>query len=250
VVAVSSNTLRHWGQVSLPLIGQLRHCDAVATPNPRAQRDLRRLRCRVVPAEKAYDRDLHRPLELTADERLALGAPVGFVGHWERPRAQILERLHRDAIPLAIWGQQWARHTRGRPLAAAVRGGPKFGIDYARILNAFDIGLCFLRRKAGDRVTSRSIEIPACGVFMLAERTDEHRALFDEGREAEFFSSYGELRDKIRHYLAHPAERETIAAAGRRRCVQSGYHHEGRLGRLLDRLMSRDSPRGPGPAPP
>ena len=60
---------------------------------------------------------------------------------------------------------------------------------------------------------------------MLAERTDEQRALFEEGREAAYFGSFDELIDKIRYYLAHEDERARIAQAGHDRCMASDYSY-------------------------
>ena len=39
------------------------------------------------------------------------------------------------------------------------------------------------------------------------------------------FDSYDEMRDKIRWYLSHDAEREKIRLAGLERCRRSGYSY-------------------------
>jgi spore maturation protein CgeB len=80
------------------------------------------------------------------------------------------------------------------------------------------------------------VEIPACGGFLLGERTDKHLEMFQEGKEAEFFSSNQELLDKVRYYLAHPQLRERIAAAGQQRCWTSGYRYQDQMQKILDRV--------------
>lgn len=74
-----------------------------------------------------------------------------------------------------------------------------------------------------DAFTTRSFEIPAAGAMLLAERTVEHQELFDEDREAVFFGSSEELRDKLGYYLRNERARLAIATAGRARTLTE-YH--------------------------
>lgn len=72
---------------------------------------------------------------------------------------------------------------------------------------------------------------------MLAQRTDKHLALFDEGREAKFFADDVEMIAKCRRYLADEPARAGIAAAGRARCLTIGYRNDDRLSQALDTVL-------------
>jgi len=74
------------------------------------------------------------------------------------------------------------------------------------------------------------------GIFLLAERTDDHLALFEEGKEAEYFGDDEELKDKIRFYLENDEARKRIAAAGRERCLRSGYSSPSQLKSIINSL--------------
>jgi len=188
---------------------------------------------RVVFVDKAYDRATHRPLPVTEEEKQRLRADVIFVGSFEEDRAQQMLYLAENGFPVRVWGGRWEAWKDRHP-NLTVEGRPIYGEDYVKALCASKIALCFLRKINRDLQTDRTMEIPACGVFMLAERTREHLRLFEEGEEAEFFDSKKELLEKVRYYLEHDGERERIAKAGRRRCVESGYSHHDRLKYMLN----------------
>jgi spore maturation protein CgeB len=114
-------------------------------------------------------------------------------------------------------------------------------LRYTKAICATRINLGFLRRLNRDQQTDRSVEIPACGGFMLAERSDEHRRLFVEGIEAEFFSSPEELVEKTRFYLADETRRAAVAQAGRRRCLESDYTHLNRVRFMLADVLAGQS---------
>jgi spore maturation protein CgeB len=85
---------------------------------------------------------------------------------------------------------------------------------------------------ARDETTTRTYEIPACGGFMLHERSPELQGLFEEDKEVACFASGRELAEKIEYYLAHPEERKAIAAAGHARCVPA-YSYDHRVAQIL-----------------
>ena len=111
---------------------------------------------------------------------------------------------------------------------------PVWENEYADVVQSSCINLGFLRKINRDQQTTRSVEIPACGSFLLAERTDEHELLFKEGIEAEYFSSDLELIEKIKYFLLNVERRECIAQAGYNKSLEYGYSYEARFNRLLN----------------
>ena len=85
-----------------------------------------------------------------------------------------------------------------------------------------------------DLHTSRSVDIPACGAFMLAERTIDHKNLFIEGKEAEFFGDEKELETKIKFYLKNDEKRKDIARKAYNKCRSSDYSHTKKIKEIIN----------------
>lgn len=185
----------------------------------------------------SYDEKLHRPYMLTEEEKKKFSCDVGFVGSFEKDRAERMLYLAEHGIRVTIWGLDWDGWIGKHP-NLEVKGVHLFGEDYPKAICATKINLCFLRKINRDEITSRSIEIPACGGFMLGERTKRHLNSFKEGVEAEFFDSNEEMLKKINHYLTHDEERQRIATAGRARCAASGYSMREQLRKMIADVSS------------
>lgn len=182
---------------------------------------------------QGYD-DRFVPCTPSAETQAELGSDVCFVGHCERHYARQLRIVGKATERLKIWGPQWRRYSRFHLWARrSVAGDGIWGARYPLALASSRIALGLLSKRIPETTTTRSFEIPATGVLLLAERTEEHQTLFREGVEADFFGSEQELREKILFYLRHDDARSKIAAAGRERCLKSGYHSRDQLQRVL-----------------
>jgi spore maturation protein CgeB len=181
-----------------------------------------------------YDPLIHRPIEATPAFRKLWGSDLSFVGAHEDERAQSLRRLAGTGSHLGLYGggKSWEILANRFP-NVTTKADFLTDLTYAKVLCTSKISLGFLRKQNRDKQTTRSVEIPACGVFMLAERTDEHLELFEEGKEAEFFSSDDEMVDKALFYLRNHAPRKQIASNGFLRCVSAGYSNDSRLATVL-----------------
>jgi hypothetical protein len=212
--------------------------------------DYEKIGNRLIYMPLGYCDEVHRSLP-SGDPRWSCA--IGFLGGWEPRRERLLHAVVANGLQLKIWGVCWEflrdgrwtlrRHVILRQLAigdsfhfhrdpliaAALQGSEVYADDYARALTGAKIGLGLLRKVCPDQHTTRTFEIPACGSMLLADRTEEHQGFFQEGREAEFFSSSEELIDKARYYSAHEDARAAIAARGRQRCIDSQYAYIHRL---------------------
>jgi spore maturation protein CgeB len=189
---------------------------------------------RVVFVDKAYDKATHRPISVSTEDVKAFGSDVGFIGTFEESRAAKLLLLAEAGFRVRVWGNGWDKW-KGKHERLVVEVRPLYCDDYVKAICATKINLCFLRKANRDLQTDRTMEIPACGGFMLAERTPEHLRLFTEGEEVAFFDvrNDAELISKSCYYLAHDAAREQIALAARQRCLRGGYSHHDRLTFML-----------------
>ncbi len=233
IVGFSPDDMMNHANQSRHFLRSLPFYDCYVTNKSYNVPELEVLGCpKVLFMDNGFDPLTHRPVDLVAGDRERFGGEVGFIGQWEPDRAGSLRALALAGLPVRVWGYTWER-MRNVPANLTLENRPCWGDDYAKAICAFDVNLCFLRKCNRDRQTTRSIEIPACGAFMLAERTDEHLRLFEEGKEAEFFSDEHELLDKTRYYLDHADARRSIAQRGFQRCVRDAYSYPERLQKVL-----------------
>jgi spore maturation protein CgeB len=168
--------------------------------------------------DKRAEFDFHTPV-LTKDK--SYEDSVVFIGSYEKERAQDLNFLANNGIKIDIFGNGWDRAKRYCHNNLNITIGELKGKDYVTVISSAKITLGFLRRINKDTQTSRTFEIPACGGFMLMEKSQDHLRLFIDGEEAVFFDNKRDLLRKLRYYLGHDLERISISKKGREK-VESG----------------------------
>lgn len=191
----------------------------------------------IIFTNKSYESTFHFPRELTAIDFENLGGDVGFIGAFEEERAQSIIYLAQNGIKVRVFGDGEWLNLKNKYPNLLIEGKGLHGEDYSKSLQSFKISLCFLRKMNDDLQTSRTMEIPACGGFMLAERTSEHQELFQEDLEAVFFDSNEELLEKCNFYLAHEPIRKEIAKLGNMRVQTSGYSNFSTLTRIIKGIV-------------
>jgi spore maturation protein CgeB len=185
----------------------------------------------------SYDPAIHRPVPIEDAARAAYGSDISFVGTYEAARAASLVALAAHGFDVRVWGNGWHK-LRNRPATLRVEGRPVYDDEYAKVVCASRLNLCFLRKENRDLQTCRSIEIPAMAALMLHERNPEITGLFKEDEEAVFFSSDAELADECSALLADEPRRERIADGGYRAVTAGSFSHHHRLAEILTRARS------------
>jgi spore maturation protein CgeB len=186
---------------------------------------------------RSFDPDFHRKIELSEHDREKYHTKVGFIGTYEEEREAFIGYLIENGIPVQVTGDGWPKGRLWPIIENNYRGASVYGEEYIKTINGMDIALHFLRKGNRDQQDSRTFEIPACGSFMVAERSPLHEQFFNEDKEVVLFGSKEELLEKVKYYLDHPVEREKIAAAGHIRALISGYDHANRLKSILNKVL-------------
>jgi spore maturation protein CgeB len=187
----------------------------------------------------AADPSVHRPLELTQDEREEYGSDVSFVGAGYANRREIFPRLLGHDWTFKLWGNEWDGATDLIPVLQ--RNGARIDTDTCqKVFNASAVNLNLHSWAGagldpdGDFVNPRTFELAASGAFQLTDRRSLMSNLFTESEMATV-SSPDELPGKIARWLAEPEQRVAMAAEARRRVLaEHTYVH--RMRDLLSKI--------------
>jgi len=158
---------------------------------------------------------------------------VLFLGTWFPERGPFLLKLMDLGVPVSIRGTNWHKAPEWPRLQAAFRGGALLGDEYAKAIQCAKVNIGLLSKGNRDLHTTRSLEIPALGGLLCAERTSEHLDMYVEREEALFWNDAEECAAACRWALGHEEERRRIAAAGRARNVANGIRNENVIGEIL-----------------
>jgi spore maturation protein CgeB len=88
-----------------------------------------------------------------------------------------------------------------------------------------------------DLHTQRSLEIPSLGGLLCAERTAEHLALYDEGKEAVFWQDAEECAEVCNRLLENETLRLEIAQRGLERAWRNNHFNEPVIASVIERAM-------------
>ena len=124
--------------------------------------------------------------------------------------------LAKNGVKVTIFGSGWEKgiYSHAHP-NLSINCKNLNGKNYFETIAASKISLCFLRKINRDKQTSRTVEIPSVGGFMLAESSEEHQSMFEDSSEASFFKTDKDLLEKVKFYLSEDSIRESIAKRGK-----------------------------------
>jgi spore maturation protein CgeB len=184
---------------------------------------------RVLEVTFAADEVVHRPPQPAPRRDL----DVVFVGTWLPGRGPLLVRLLQLGLPLRIFGPRWSKAPEYRELSPVVTEAYLGDREYVQTIARAKIGLALLFKGNRDLHTTRSLEIPAIGTLLCAERTIDHTAMYQDGEEAVFWRDAEECAAMCAELLRDEQRLERIARAGHERVIRNGCFNEQVLARIL-----------------
>lgn len=154
------------------------------------------------------DPDIHRAQELSEQEKKHYGSDIGFIGMGHPERREFFKNLIE--FDLKLWGKNWDMSKELSPFFINERIGMK---EKLRIYQCARINVNIQSQTYQiNGISAKIFEIASCGGFFLTEKKKDISLFFTEQEEEMIcFSSIGELKEKIKYYLAHPDERKKCA---------------------------------------
>lgn len=122
---------------------------------------------------------------------------VSFVGTCMDKRSSLIRHLLESGVDIHIFGTHWDKRSDLPKLFPENFHPAVRGEAYADVIRRSFVCLGLISHSNHDEWTMRSYEVPGCGSMLLAERSPTHQRMFEEGLEADFFSSVEECGSKL-----------------------------------------------------
>ena len=165
---------------------------------------------------------------------------VVFVGHYELDeRIDYLRRVAESNLNFGLFGPDWDRAPQYAWLQEMQPVLPLVGNQYRETLISAKIALCFLSKLNRDTYTRRCFEIPAMGVFMLCQYSEDLANLFEDGVDVVFFRDLQDMIEKMNYYLSNDKLREQIAFNGMCRVNRDNHDIVSRMKYVLNYVTNR-----------
>lgn len=158
-----------------------------------------------------------------------------FAGSWDREREAIFDSLNRADV--AIYGSSaWQQ---AKPASIVHRLYQKKGLYNQELIQCFQTAtgiLNFMRPQNMDEASHnmRTFEVPGVGGLLLSPFTQEQADYFEPDKEAVYYQTLDELREKMTYLAAHPKEAEQIKQQARQRSLSSRYSYDDRAAEVCD----------------
>lgn len=200
----------------------------------RLKQDFPRRRFEYLP--ECCNPSVHRPVEPTAEAIEKFGCDITTAGNCYANRVAFFEQLVPENLKIKIWGNlpsAWMNVESIRPMLQReyVVGDAK-----CHAFRCAKVVLNNLHPGEIDSLNCRAFEIPACKGVQFVNHRDCISELFAIDKEIVTFHNFGELRDKLQHYLGSPALRDEVAEAGYKR-VQAEHTYQHRLKQIIQSVL-------------
>ena len=214
------------GSYQLDLVREISpRYDFCLVPEKFRLEDYRAMGARPIYCQEAANPSVYRPQDVAREYG------VTFVGQAYGERPLLVKYLIDQGVTVHVWGHGWTKPERKYLPAesfAAIEGIPAHlrsealsDEEMVRMYSRSDINLgfssCGDTHLGGNRIVQvrlRDFEVPMSGGFYVVETMEELGEFFEYEKEIVGYGTKEELLSKVRHYLAHPEERETIRRAG------------------------------------
>jgi len=180
---------------------------------------------------------LYHPVDVPKD------IDVSFVGMKNKHRARIIHELKQAGIDVFVRGVGWGTPNLSLEEMLKVFSRSRINLNLnppTSALSLKSVAQIFARRRRNmimpdthwssnlrsffrkkiPQIKARPFEVSACGGFCISGLADDMKTYYEPNKEMVFYNDVPDLAEKIRFYLAHPAEAEVVARAGYERTIK------------------------------